>query len=98
MVIYKGVNFYPRQIEMVLLRQPGVSHEYQVVLESDGGGERMAIHVETEPGCDAGVAVRIRRDINDLLALSPEVRLCRLGDLERAQGKAVRVIDRRTTR
>jgi phenylacetate-CoA ligase len=98
MVIYKGVNFYPRQIEMVLLRQPGLSHEYQVVLESDGGGERMAIHVETEPGCDAGVAVRIRRDIHDLLALSPEVRLCRLGELERAQGKAVRVIDRRTTR
>lgn len=98
MVIYKGVNFYPRQIEMVLLRQPGVSHEYQVVLESDGGGERMAIHVETEPGCDVGVAVRIRRDIHDLLALSPDVRLCRLGELERAQGKAVRVIDRRATR
>src|SRR5216117_985378 len=50
MVIYKGVNFYPRQIETALLRQPGVSHEYQIVLDSEGGGERMTIDVETEPG------------------------------------------------
>jgi len=59
-VIYKGINFYPRQIETALLKHPGVSHEYQVVLDSDGGGERMTIHVETEPGCDPAVAARIR--------------------------------------
>src|SRR5436309_6076503 len=51
MVIYKGINFYPRQIETTLLRHAGVSHEYQVVIDTDGGGERMTIHVETEPGC-----------------------------------------------
>jgi len=98
MVICRGVNFYPHQIETVLLGQPGVSHEYQIVLESDGGGERMAIHVETEPGSDSGLASRIRRAVHDLLALTPDVRLCRPGELERPQGKAVRVIDRRLTR
>src|SRR5439155_1755283 len=36
MVIYKGVNFYPRQVETLLLRQPGLAHEYQIVLEADG--------------------------------------------------------------
>jgi phenylacetate-CoA ligase len=95
MVIFKGVNFYPRQVETIVLRQPGVSHEYQVVLESDAGGERMTIVVETEPGCDPGVAARIRRELHDLLALSPEIRLCAAGSIERPQGKAVRVVDRR---
>src|SRR5256886_840258 len=52
MVILKGVNFYPSQIETVLLRQPGVSHEYQIVLDGEGGGERMTIDVEAEPGRD----------------------------------------------
>src|SRR5262245_30925586 len=95
MVIYKGINFYPRQIETTVLKHAGVSHEYQVVLESEGGGERMTIHVETEPGCDPAIAARIRRELQDALALSPEVRLCAPGAIERAQGKAVRVVDRR---
>ncbi len=95
MVIFKGVNFYPRQIEQVLLRQAGLSHEYQIVLDADGGGERMTVMIEAEPGCDAGVAARVRRELHDLLSLSPELRLCRLGEIERPQGKAVRVLDRR---
>jgi phenylacetate-CoA ligase len=94
MVIFKGVNFYPRQVEQVLLRQPGLSHEYQIVLEG-AGGERLTILVEAEPGCDPAVAARVRRELHDLLALSPEVRLCRPGELERPAGKAVRVVDRR---
>jgi phenylacetate-CoA ligase len=95
MVIYKGINFYPRQIEMTLLRHAGVSHEYQIVLDTDGGGERMTIHVETDPGCEPAVAARIKRELHDALALSPEVCLCTPGSIERAQGKAVRVVDRR---
>jgi phenylacetate-CoA ligase len=98
MVIYKGVNFYPRQIETTILRHDGVSHEYQIVLDSEGGGERMTIHVETEPRCDPAVAARIRRELQDLLALSPEIRLCAPGAIERPQGKAVRVVDRRPRR
>ncbi|MBI2158745.1 MAG: phenylacetate--CoA ligase, partial [Candidatus Rokubacteria bacterium] len=94
----KGVNFYPRQVETVLLRHAGVSHEYQIVLDSEGGGERMTIHLETESGCDPAVAARIRHALHDLLALSPEVRLRALGELERPQGKAVRVVDRRAAR
>ena len=98
MVIYKGVNFYPRQIETALLRHAGVSHEYQIVLDAEGGGERMTIDVETEPGCDPSIAARIRRELGDMLALSPEVRLRAHGEIERPQGKAVRVVDRRPRR
>jgi len=95
MVIFKGVNFYPRQVETLLLRQAGLSHEYQILLEADGGGERMTIVAEMEPDCDASVATRIKRELHDLLSLSPEVRLCAAGTIERPQGKAVRVVDRR---
>jgi phenylacetate-coenzyme A ligase PaaK-like adenylate-forming protein len=95
MVIFKGVNFYPRQVETLLLRQAGISHEYQIVLEADGGGERMTIVAETEPGCDAAVTQRIKRELHDLLSLSPEIHLCPAGTIERPQGKALRVVDRR---
>ena len=98
MVIYKGVNFYPRQVETLLLRHAGVGCEYQIVLDADGGGERMTLVVEAEAGCDAGEVLRIKRELHDLLALSPEVALRPLGAIERPQGKAVRVIDRRPTR
>jgi len=95
MIIFKGVNFYPRQIEAVLLRQAGISHEYQIHLESAAGGETLTIVAETEPGYDPGAAARIRREIHDLMALRPEVKLVPEGAIERPQGKAVRVVDRR---
>jgi phenylacetate-CoA ligase len=95
MVIYKGVNFYPHQVETLLLRTAGLGPEYQIVLDSDGGGERMTVLVETEPGCDDAAAGRLRRALHDLLSLSPEIRLCAAGTLERAPGKSVRVVDRR---
>jgi phenylacetate-CoA ligase len=97
MVVFKGVNFYPRQIEAILLRQPGLGHEYQIVLDVDGGAERMTVLVETEPGAGAVAPGRVSRELHDLLSLSPEIRLCAPGELERPQGKAVRVVDRRGT-
>jgi phenylacetate-CoA ligase len=98
MVIFKGVNFYPRQVETIVLRQAGLGHEYQIVLDSDGGGDRMTVLVEAEAGCPPAVAARVGRELHDLLGLSPQVRLCRPGEIERPQGKAVRVVDRRRSR
>jgi phenylacetate-CoA ligase len=98
MVIFKGVNFYPRQVEAILLRQPGFGHEYQIVLDRDDGAERLTIVVEREPGQDAVTTARARRELADLLSLSPEIRVCGPGELERPQGKAVRVVDRRAGR
>jgi phenylacetate-CoA ligase len=95
MVIYKGVNFYPRQIETLLLRTPGLGPEYQIVLDADGGGERLTIVAETEPGADGTAAARLRRELHDLLSLNPEIQLCPAGTIERAPGKSVRVVDRR---
>src|SRR5438132_1565180 len=52
-------------------------------------------HPEIVDPATGAVAARIRRELHDALALSPEVRLCAHGAIERAQGKAVRVVDRR---
>jgi phenylacetate-CoA ligase len=98
MVIFKGVNFYPHQVEAILLRQPGLGPEYRIALDSEAGADRMTILVEAPSPGSAGLAARVRRELHDLLALSPEVRLCRPGELERPQGKAVRVVDRRARR
>jgi phenylacetate-CoA ligase len=96
MVVFKGVNFYPHQIETLLLRTPGLGPEYQIVLESAGGGDRMTIVAEAEPSADATATARLRRELHDRLSLGPEIRLCPPGTIERAPGKAVRVVDRRT--
>jgi phenylacetate-CoA ligase len=96
MVVFKGVNFYPHQIETMLLRTPDLGPEYQIVLESAGGGERMTIVAEAEPAVDETATARLRRELHDRLSLSPEIRLCPPGTIERAPGKAVRVVDRRT--
>ena len=98
MVICKGVNFYPQQVERLVLRHTGVGPEYQVLLEGEAGGDRITVLVEADAGCDPAVAARIRRDLHDALALSPDVQLCPPGTIERAPGKAVRVVDRRRAR
>ncbi len=95
MVIFKGVNFYPRQVEAILLREPGLGHEYQIVLDAHGGGDRMTILVETEPGHHTSAPLRVVRELRERLSLGAEIRTCAPGELERPQGKAVRVIDRR---
>ncbi len=95
MVIVKGVNFYPRQVEAILLRESGFGHEYQIVLDAHAGGDRITILVEVEAGHDAGAPARVSRELRERLGLGAEIRTCAPGELERPQGKAVRVVDRR---
>jgi len=95
MVILRGVNLYPSQVEARLLRQPGFGPEYQIVLEHDaGGGERMVLSVEVEAGA-AGAEERLRRELQDFIGITPEIRRCAVGELPRREGKAVRVVDNR---
>jgi phenylacetate-CoA ligase len=96
MVIFRGVNFYPRQIESLLLKQPGVGHEYQIVLDrAPGGSDRLALLIEAREGfADTGLP-RLRSELRQFLNLSPEITLLKEGELPRVPGKAVRVVDRR---
>ncbi|HZJ69754.1 MAG TPA: phenylacetate--CoA ligase family protein, partial [Planctomycetota bacterium] len=95
MVIFRGVNFYPRQIESLVVGRPGVGHEYQIVLDRAAGGDQMTILIEVRAGFDPADLRGIARDLKDFLALSPELRAVGEGEIPRAPGKAVRVVDRR---
>ena len=97
MVIFRGVNFYPRQIESLVVGRPGVGHEYQIVLERTAGGtDQMTVLLEVREGFDPAELRGLARDLKDFLALSPELRPVREGEIPRAPGKAVRVVDRRS--
>jgi phenylacetate-CoA ligase len=96
MVIFHGVNFYPRQVESLLLKQPGVGHEYQIVLDRvAGGSDHLVLLVEAREGFAETGLPRLRSELRQFLNLSPEITLLKEGELPRAPGKAVRVVDRR---
>ena len=97
MVVFKGVNFYPRQVEQLILQHEGVSHEYQIQLDRGEGGDRMTLLVEVKPEFRAEEGERLRRKLRDLLGLSPELRFVKEGEIPRPVGKAVRVLDQRRT-
>ncbi len=96
MVIFKGVNFYPRQVESLVVGRPGLSHEYQVVLERGSeAGDRMRLLIEVRPDFDPVTVKGIQDDFKDVLNITPEVFVLQEGEIPRPQGKAVRVVDRR---
>jgi phenylacetate-CoA ligase len=96
MVIFRGVNFYPRQVESLILAQPGAGHEYQIVLDrAPGGSDRLALLLEAREGFTETGLPRLRQALRERLNLSPEITLLKEGELPRPPGKAVRVVDRR---
>jgi len=96
MIIYKGVNFYPSQIETILLRQDGVAADYQIILAHDPrGNETMELVVEISAPLSSELAARVKRELYDYVGLTVEPQFVKAGELPRAPGKAVRVIDKR---
>jgi phenylacetate-CoA ligase len=96
MIIFKGVNFYPSQIETLLLKHDGVAADYQIVLAHDArGNETMDIVVEVSAPLSSDQVARIQRELYDYVGLTVEPQFVKQGELPRAPGKAVRVIDKR---
>jgi phenylacetate-CoA ligase len=99
MLIIRGVNVYPSQIEAVLVGRPGIAPHYQLVVERRGSLDHVGIEVEALPGIGADGHGAIARDvahhIKSLVGISTEVSVMPSGALPRSQGKAVRVRDLR---
>ncbi|HUJ11489.1 MAG TPA: phenylacetate--CoA ligase [Verrucomicrobiae bacterium] len=100
MLIVRGVNIYPQQIERVLMSLPSVGRNYQIVLE---GLDEMTVNVElAEAGFDGHVEhlTRLQSEIADRLRAEtltkPKVHLVPPGTLPVSEGKAKRVIDNRS--
>lgn len=91
MLIVKGVNFYPRQVEQALKEIPGVADEFQIILDEAGGVTEVTINVEAEPGV-SGHAVA--KHLRERLGFLPKGDVFPVGTLPRTEGKAKRVIRR----
>ncbi len=102
MLIIKGVNIFPVQVEKALMEIPQVGQNYLIVLESADGMDTMRIQVEMLPEIfQEGMRYlkqlqsQIAQDLRDELLITPKVELVQPNTLPRSQGKAVRVEDRR---
>ncbi len=101
MLIIRGVNVYPSQVEAVLLGFPGLAPHYQIVLTRDGALDAMTVEVELAPQSrdlevDRGrKADDVRQHIKSLIGVTCHVAIKAPGELPRSQGKAVRVRDLR---
>jgi phenylacetate-CoA ligase len=88
MLIVKGVNFFPRQVEQALMQIPGVGSNYQIILEEIDGVQNVRINVEAEPGV---TGYMIEKVLKEALGFSPKGDVFPIGGLPRQEGKAQRV-------
>jgi phenylacetate-CoA ligase len=98
MLIIRGVNVYPSQVEAVLVGFPGLAPHYQIVLTREGALDAMTVEVELAPGFDGDrsrKAMEVTHHIKSLIGVTCKVVAKSPGEVPRSQGKAVRVRDER---
>jgi phenylacetate-CoA ligase len=104
MIIVRGINVFPSQIEHVLLKIEGILPHYQLVVERAAGGLddlEVVVEVDEKTFSDEvrkmeGLKTKIKKDIESLLGVLVKVKLVEPKTIERSMGKAKRVIDKRT--
>ena len=103
MLIIRGVNVYPSQVEAVLVGFPGIAPHYQIVLARDGSLDTMTVEVERFPDAPADEeacarkAGEISHHLKSMVGVTCDVVVKAPGEVPRSAGKAVRVRDLRTS-
>ena len=101
MMIVRGVNVFPTQIEELLLKQAVLSPHYQCVLSRRGALDDLKVVIETRAGVDPqgsaaqAAAQQLQHDIKAYVGTSADIELRAEGGVERSMGKAKRVVDTR---
>jgi phenylacetate-CoA ligase len=102
MLIIRGVNVYPTQIEQILLGIPEVAPYYQIILTKKGSLDDVEVRVELSDAIDFDeiktlerITGKVRGEIASALAVSVRVKLVEPHTIERSEGKAKRVVDLR---
>ena len=95
MLILRGVNVYPSEIEHVLLGIDGVEPHYELTVERPGASDEVRVRCEARPGSDERLAERVHAELRERTGIGIEVELVATGELPRSEGKAARVIDKR---
>jgi phenylacetate-CoA ligase len=102
MVIIRGVNIFPTQVEDLILKQPELAPHYLLEITRPGSLDELTVHVEmsaefAQSGQESrhGAAKSLEQNIKGYLGVSTTVMLALPGGIERSVGKAKRVIDKR---
>ncbi|MEM5426164.1 phenylacetate--CoA ligase PaaK [Paraburkholderia ferrariae] len=101
MLIIRGVNVFPTQIEELLLKQPALAPHYQIVLTKEGPMDVMSLNCEPCPetapdyGALDAASKALAYDIKALIGVTCKVNVLEVNGIERSVGKARRVIDKR---
>jgi phenylacetate-CoA ligase len=104
MMIIRGVNVFPSQIEEEVIKVNHFSESYEIHLYRNGNMDSMEVHVELRPDCAGFDEQKINSAINELrhhvkssVGISINVKLREIGSIARSEGKAKRVYDERTS-
>ena len=101
MMIIRGVNIFPTQIEEQLLKIDSLSPHFQIKLIKDGRMDKMIVYTEhykseaVEQSYVESLSANLKKRVKDIMGLSIEVDVGKKGSVPRSEGKAVRVIDER---
>lgn len=102
MLIIRGVNVFPSQIESVLMKSGNVEPHYQLVVDRKDNLDTLTVKVEVGESLFSDEVKRLQeieiglsKDIKEYLGVSAKVKLVEPKGIERSQGKAIRVIDNR---
>jgi phenylacetate-CoA ligase len=100
MIILRGVNLFPTQIEEILLAIPGLTAQYQLILRKQGRMDTLEIAVEARPQAASGpdretLAKQVKGRVKDVIGVSVAVDVRSPNTIARSEGKAKRVVDLR---
>jgi phenylacetate-CoA ligase len=96
MLIIRGVNVFPTQVEELILKQKELSPHYVMELRKEGPLDHLTVVVELAPGAaDAKSAASLQSAIKSYVGVTADVKHAPGGTIERSIGKAKRVIDKR---
>jgi phenylacetate-CoA ligase len=96
MLVVRGVNVFPSEVERVLLSAPELAPHYQLLLDRPGRLDELTVEAEVRTGQAAErLRSRVEQDLATELNLTCHVRLLPPRSIPRSEGKALRVVDRR---
>ncbi|MDA7599662.1 phenylacetate--CoA ligase [Alphaproteobacteria bacterium] len=100
LIILRGVNLFPSQIEEHILKIDGLSPHYHLILTKEGPMDAMTVAVEAAPHHEsdaerASMAATLGENIKQTIGVSAKIDVLPVGAIDRSMGKAVRIIDKR---
>ena len=99
MMIVRGVNVFPTQVEELILRCDGLTPHYQIELTRSGRMDEMTVNVEGAPWLSddnkTDQAAQLAHYIKGTIGISAKIQIKQQGEIERSLGKAKRVVDKR---